>query len=287
MRCTLRLVLLLAPALLANAASPRPQSGNEGSPALVHIFDPPPQKPKNHSPPAPKKNPPSNPSPGEPAEEEPESDSYDALTDILDALMSILSLEAAATTTISSAGALATGFIEPMDALPCLDVYDLFDSCASPAFYSNIAAATTQACDDTCAAQTSSSDAAAATIQSSCLCYESQDQGTSSYAPDVFNGNLSSCNDYVQAQTQLAAQGLAVTTAFCKSASYTNVSPTTTTMSITPPVSTSTSSSTSQVSSFPTSAGTVLSPAIMSSGSWHVVWWTVIVLVGSGWAAYS
>ena len=269
MRCTLRL-LLLASALLANAAGPRPQSGDEGSPAPapapapVHVFVPPPQKPKNHPPPAPEKNPPSNPSPGEPEGEGPESDIYDALNDIVDAILSILTLEAAVTTTISSAGALpTTELIEPMDTQPCLDVYDLLDWCASQASYSDTAAATTQTCDDTCAAQTSSSDAAAATIQSSCLCYDSQDQGTSSYAPDVFNGYLGSCNDYVQAQTQLATQGLAVTTAFCTSASNTNVSPTTTTMSITPPVSTSTSSSTSQASSFTTSAGTVLSQVIV------------------------
>ena len=293
MRCTLGQALLLTPALLANAASPVHEPANEGPQLqLPHIYEAPPQpeNPDKHPAPAPKKNPASdpasNPAPAPPEEAGPESDIYDVLTDILNAIGSIISLEAAASTVISPAGALPTTEpIEPTAALPCLYVYDLFDACASPDFYSDIAAATTQACDDgTCVAQTSSSDAAAATLQSSCLCYDIQDDGTSSYAPDEFNGYLGSCNHYVQAQTELVASHVAITTVFCTSATTTSMSITPT---ITPANSTTTSQPSSSSSSASTSAATVLSPMILFSGRWYLVWWAVIVLVRCGGGGYT
>ena len=278
MRCTLGLALLLIPALLKNAAGVILESPNEIEGATTPEFgghpDPEPNDPNHPTLPDPINPHPPNPDPGETKEEGPEGDIANALSKILKALTSLISLESHSTTRPSSVPL-------PTAAQPCISARNRFYSCASRASSSYATAPRNQPCITIvpglpCAQGPSGPDTATAMIQSNCLCYHSQDQETSSYAPGLFDGYLSSCNDYVQAQTKLAARSsLAIATAFCTSAGNANVSPT--------PAASTTAS---QTTPSPTkSAATVLSP-VMSSGSWHMVWWTVIVLVRSGWAAF-
>ena len=226
--------------------------------------------PKEYPPSPPIDEPPPAQAPGEqPGENESESDIGEALSDILDAITSIISLAGGTSTVVPSAISLPTA------AHPCLSAQNLFNSCASRASSSYAAAPSTQVCFAPlpCVEEPSGPDTATANIQSSCLC----PQATSTSAPGIFDGYLGSCNNYVQNQTQLATQsGLTVATAFCSSA------PTTAAVSITSTLPTVTPTTATQAFS---SAATVLSP-MMSSRSWYIAWWTVILLVGSGWAAY-
>ena len=231
-----------------------------------------PELPPKEYPPSPHINdPPPAQAPGEqPGENESESDIGEALSDILDAITSIISL-AGGTSTVTLAISLPTA------AHPCLSAQNLFNSCASRASSSYAAAPSTQVCNAPlpCVEEPSGPDTATANIQSRCLC----SQATSTSVPGIFDGYLGSCNNYVQNQTQLATRsGLTIAPAFCSSA------PTTAAVSITSTLPTVTPTTAPQAIS---SAATVLSPMIMSSRGWYIVWWTVIVLVGSGWAAYS
>ena len=224
------------------------------------VPDPPPKVPP--SPPI--GDPPPGQVPGEqPGEDEPESDIGEALSDILDAITSIISL-ADGTSTITSTISLPTA------AHPCLSAQNLFNSCASRASSSYALALSTQVCNGPlpCVQGPSGPDTATAKIQSSCLCHPA----TSTAAPGIFDGYLRSCNNYVKNQTQLATRsGLTVATAFCSRAPTTSTLPT-----VTPTTATQAFSG----------AATVLSP-MMSSRSWNIAWWTVIMLMGSGWASYS
>ena len=227
------------------------------------------------------------PQPEHAGEDEPESDLANALSYIFDAISSIISL-------VEDTATASTAIPYPTAAHPCMSAWDLFATCGAQATSLAAAADSCNVPQDEIVECEENQPAGSSTTpisiyQSSCLCTQSQTQGTSTWGPGVFEGYLVSCNDYVQAQTQLAAQDdLAITTAFCTSASNVNVSPTPAAGSITPTVTPVTSTKPSQTpsSSFTTSAATALSP-MMSSGSWYMVWWTVIVLLGSGWAAYS
>ncbi len=193
--------------------------------------------------------------PGGTGEDEPESDIGETLSDILDAITSIISDVIGGTTTVTSAVSLPTA------AHPCLSAQDVYKSCAS---------------------LTSGFDTAAATIQASCLCY----QHTSSWVPGLFDDFLGSCNNYVQAQTQLVTlPDLATVTAFCTSAGNVKVSAT---AAVSSPPAVPTAASTTAPQELPPSTGaaTALSP-VMFSGSRYMVWTVVFALVGLAWTSYS
>ena len=227
----------------------------------------------------PKEYPPSHPindplaqAPNEqPGENESERDIGETLSNILDAITSVISL-AAGTSTITSTISLPTA------AHPCLSAQNLFNSCASLASSSYARAPSTQVCIAplTCVHEPSGPATATAKIQSSCLCH----QPTSTLVPGLlFDEYLGSCNNYIQNQMQLATRsGLKIATAFCTSA------PTEAAVLSTPAAPLAASTTPPQTPF--TGAATALSP-VMFGGSWYAVWWTVIVLVGSGWAGYS
>ena len=192
-----------------------------------------------------------------PGEDEPDNDIGEILSDILDAITSIISEVVGGTTTVTSAASLPTA------AHPCLSAHDVFNSCAS---------------------QTSGFSTASANIQASCLCY--QNHNTSSWVPGLFDGFLGSCNNYVRAQTQLSTlPALATATAFCTSAGNVKVS-TTAAASSPPAVPTAASTTAPQVLPPSKGAATALSP-MMFSGSKYMVWWAVIALAEVAWMVYS
>ena len=201
------------------------------------------------------------PSPGGIGEDEPESDIGETLSNILDAVTSIISDVIGGTTTVTSAASLPTA------AHPCLSAQNIYNSCAS---------------------ETSGFNKSAATIQASCLCYQNQNQNQStfSWAPGLFDGFLASCNHYVQEQTQLVTLPVLKTlTAFCTTAGNVRVS-TTAAVSSTPAV--PTVAATTAPQELPPSKGgaTVLSP-VMISESRFIGWWVVIALMGLAWTGYS
>ena len=228
------------------APKPAPEPAPEPDP------NPDPDSPSGGSSPA--YGPPFPQDPGGTGEDEPETDIGETLSDILDAITSIISEVVGGTTTITSAASLPTA------AHYCLSAQNVYHSCAS---------------------QTSGFNTAAVTIQASCLCY--QNQNTSSWVPGLFDGFLGACNNYVQGQTQLASlTGLDTAAAFCTTAGNVRVSATPTASS-TP---TAASTTAPQEQSPSTGAATVLLPE-MFSGSWYMVWWLVVALVGFPWTGYS
>lgn len=284
MRITLGLALLLTPALLTNAAGFLPKSPNEIEGAITpESGDHPEPDPNDPNDPGigpggtPINNPSNNPDPGEAGEDEPERDLAEKIYDIIDTISSLISLLEDSTSTS------ATGVAFPTAAQPCTSARDFFNSCSTKASRLNAADdadASRCGADVACYENGPNPSTTPFSIyQSSCLCTQSQ-------SPGLFEGYLGSCNTYVQAQTQLAAQpSLALATAFCTTEGNAMVSPTPATASITHSGSAANSSKSSQSSSSNStkSAATALSPTKMSSGSWYMVaWWTVIVLVGSG-----
>ena len=200
------------------------------------------------------------PNPGGTGEDEPESDIGETLSDILDAITSIISDVIDGTTTVTSAASLPTA------AHPCLSAQDIYNSCAS---------------------QTPGFNTTAATIQASCLCYQNQNQSRSfSWVPGLFDGFLVSCNNYVQEQTQLVPLPVLETlTAFCTTAGNVRVS-TTAAVSSTPAVPTAAATTASQELPPSKGAATALSP-VMVSGSRYMLWTVVLALVGFAWMGYS
>ncbi|KAK0509751.1 hypothetical protein JMJ35_008145 [Cladonia borealis] len=206
------------------------------------------------------------PNPGGTGEDESESDIGETLSDILDAITSIISDVIGGTTTITSAASLPTA------AHPCLSAQDIYNSCAL---------------------QTSGFNTTAATIQANCLCYQNQNQNqnqnqstSSSWVPGLFDGFLASCNNYVQEQTQLVTLPVLETlTAFCTTAGNVRVS-TTAAVSITPAV--PTAAATTAPQELPPSKGvaTALSPVLFSRGR-YMLWTVVLALVGLSWIGYS
>lgn len=195
--------------------------------------------------------------PGQTREDEPESDIGETLSDILDAITSIISDVVGGTTTITSTASLPTA------AHPCLSAQNVYNSCAS---------------------QSSGFDFEAATIQASCLCY--QNQSASSWVPGLFDNFLVSCNNYVQEQTQLVTRPVLETlTAFCTNAGDVRVS-TTAAVSSTPAVPTAAATTASRELPPSTGAATALSP-VMVDGSRCMLWTVVLALVGLAWTGYS
>ena len=228
------------------APKPAPEPAPEPDP------NPDPDSPSGGSSPA--YGPPFPQDPGGTGEDEPETDIGETLSDILDAITSIISDVVGGTTTITSAASLPTA------AHYCLSAQNVYHSCAS---------------------QTSGFNTAAVTIQASCLCY--QNQNTSSWGPGLFDGFLGACNNYVQGQTQLASlTGLDTAAAFCTTAGNVRVSATPTASS-TP---TAASTTAPQEQSPSTGAATALLPG-MFSGSRYMVWWVVLALVGVAFTVYS
>ena len=199
-------------------------------------------------------------SPGGIGEDDSESDIGETLSDILDAITSIISDVIGGTTTITSAASLPTA------AHPCLSAQEIYNSCASqiPGF-----------------------NTTAATIQASCLCYQNQNQSRSfSWVPGLFDGFLASCNNYVQEQTQLVTLPVLETlTAFCTTAGSVRVS-TTAAVSSTPAVPTAAATTAPQELPPSKGAATALSP-VMVSGSRYMLWKAVLALVGLAWTEYS
>ena len=269
MRILLGLILSLTLIVLTNAGLVDPdvdvvptEPKVEPEPAPEPAPEPDPN-PDNDSPPdgsSPTYDSPPLQNPGETGEDDSESDIGETLSEVLDAITSIISDVIGGTTTVTSAASLPTA------AHPCLSAQDIYNSCAlhSPGF-----------------------NTTAATIQASCLCYQNQNQSTSSsWVPGLFDGFLASCNNYVQEQTQLVSQpALESLTAFCTTAGNVRVS-TTAAVSSTPAV--PTAAATTAPQELPPSKGTAtaLSPVIFS-GSRFIVWWLVIALVGVAWTVYS
>ena len=194
--------------------------------------------------------------PGGTGENESESDIGETLSDILDAITSIISDVIGGTTTVTSAASLPTA------AHPCLSAQDIYNSCAS---------------------QISGFNTTAATIQASCLCYQNQNQSTSSsWVPGLFDGFLVSCNNYVQEQTQLVTlPALETLTAFCTTAGNVRVS---TTAAVSNTLAVPTAAATTASHELPPSKGvaTALSP-VMFGGSRYMLWTVVLALLGLPW----
>lgn len=277
MRIILGLAVSLTLILSTNAALFFPDVALEIEPKPAEVPPDPPPKPPNDLPSEPPyyHSPPGSPDGSETGGEEdkPESDIAETLSDILDAITSIISLagDGSTSTTITSTISLPTA------AHPCLSAQKLFNSCSSQASSSYaVAGPSRRVCieaGDPCVTAPSGPHTAVASMQSSCLC--------PSAPGGLFDGYLGSCRDYVQAQTQLATRsGLAIAAAFCMGATTTaavaSTAALTTGSENTAPLAVSTS----------TGAAAVLTPMIMSRGSWYPVWWGVIVLVGFGWAGY-
>lgn len=137
--------------------------------------------------------------PGEYPGEDPESEASDIgehLLDILDAITSLASLAVvgttAAATTITSAPSIPTA------AYPCSSAEVIYNSCSSQFPDFNVSPQSAQA---------------------RCLCYAGQSNNATVWAPSIFDGYVSSCNNYVQAQTQLSTlQGVGGDLGLCSSA---------------------------------------------------------------------
>ena len=281
MRIILGLVVSLTLILSTNAALFFPDVALKIEPKLVEVqLDPPPKPPNDpHLEPENYHSPPGSPGGSETAGEEDkqESDIAENLSDILDAITSIISLagDGGTSTTITSTISLPTA------AHPYLSAQNLFNSCSSQASSSYaVAGLSRRVCieaGDPCVTKPSGPKTAVASMQSRCLCPS---------ATGLFDGYLGSCRDYVQAQTQLATQsGLGIAAAFCTSDA--SVSPTTAAVSSIPALATVSETTAPQAVSTSTGAATVLAPIMISQGGWYPVWWGVVVLVGFGWAGYS
>ena len=271
MRILLGLILSLTLIVITNAGLVDPdvdvvptEPKVEPEPAPEPAPEPDPN-PDNDSPPdgsSPTYDSPPLQNPGETGEDDSESDIGETLSDILDAITSIISDVIGGTTTVTSVASLPTA------AHPCLSAQDIYNSCAS---------------------QTSGFNTTAATVQASCLCYQNQNQNqstSSSWVPGLFDGFLASCNNYVQERTQLVSlQALETLTAFCTTAGNVRVS-TTAAVSSTPAVPTAAATTAPQELPPSKGAATALSP-VMFSRSQYMLWTVVLALLGLAWTGYS
>ena len=211
MRYSLFLSLILSSALLVHAAFPIPKAPDAPDVAPEPVVpetpsdpasDPTPEsgpKPEGTSPNEPNPIGPPATVPGEHPGVDPESEASDVgehLSDILDAIISLVSLAVggttAAGTTITSAPSIPTA------AYPCSSAEVIYNSCSSqfPGF-----------------------DVSPQSAQARCLCYVGQGNYATAWAPSIFDGYVSSCNNYVQAQTQLSTlQGVGGDLGLCSSA---------------------------------------------------------------------
>ena len=216
--------------------APKGDSPPEGStPEIPGLYNPGAQIPGSH-----------------PAEGQPERDIGGTLTDILNAITSIVSEVVGGSTTVTSTAPLPTA------AFPCLSAQSIFSSCAS--HFPNF-------------------NASGPTQQANCLCYPSQD--SSSWNPGRFDGFLSSCNSYVQAQTQLSTlSGLVSATGYCTSVGNVRATGTAAAAASTPAASTATpTTTTTQVLPPTTGAASALSPLGLRENH-DRVWWLVFGLAG-------
>ena len=210
-RYFLFLSLILVSALPAHAAFPIPKAPDAPDVApepvvpdtpSVPASGPSPEsgsKPEGTSPNEPNPIGPPATVPGEYPGEDPESEASDIgehLSDILDAITSLASLAVvgttAAATTITSAPSIPTA------AYPCSSAEVIYNSCSSQHPDFNVSPQSAQA---------------------RCLCYAGQSNYATAWAPSIFDGYISSCNSYVQAQTQLSTlQGVGGDLGLCSSA---------------------------------------------------------------------
>ncbi|MCJ1450581.1 hypothetical protein MMC28_000914 [Mycoblastus sanguinarius] len=113
-----------------------------------------------------------------------ESDIGEHLSDILDAIQSIISIAAGGSTTVLASSV-------PPVAYGCLSAESIYSVCSA---------------NDTVF------NTAATSYQASCLCYRTIG-GTPYWAPLAFDGYMSSCNDYVQAAIQYSTNQSGIETA--------------------------------------------------------------------------
>ena len=236
------------PEPVSNPSNSESDSGDEGDDSSVGGI---PFEPIDPAPAAPV----SPPAEGNEAEFEEEDVDYgeilEHVSELLDAITSIISeLDDGSSTTISAP--------LPTAALPCYSVSSIYNDCGL---------------------HNSSFPNAEFPVQASCLCYHtSGNDTTATWAPSIYDGYMSSCNDYAQTQQQASITSIGNSSSvfnLCSSAGDVRATPalaaasSTTTTSATPAAQTTTAST-------PTATGTsgsadrmsVLNPLVLCTGVW-------------------